>query len=118
MTTLKYNGQSYVVDHAVKGADYINGYDANGIGVISIQNIKDFSAIEYDGVFMNPEECAEEPCNIIRAPRGILPKELHANPFSVEDVTKAQVRNIYAGTADMTPGVTTLATGDLYVMYE
>ncbi len=35
-----------------------------------------------------------------------------------QDVTIAQVRNIYAGTADMTPGTTALETGTLYLMYE
>ena len=35
-----------------------------------------------------------------------------------QDVATAQVRNIYAGTTDMEAGVTTLATGTLYFVYE
>ena len=34
------------------------------------------------------------------------------------DYGVARVRNIYAGTADMTPGVTPLANGDIYLVYE
>ena len=33
-------------------------------------------------------------------------------------VGTAQMRNIYAGTADMTAGTTSLATGTIYLMYE
>lgn len=35
-----------------------------------------------------------------------------------QDVATAQVRNIYAGTTDMETGVTALATGAIYLMYE
>jgi hypothetical protein len=34
------------------------------------------------------------------------------------DYATARVRNIYAGTSDMTPGSTALASGDIYIMYE
>jgi hypothetical protein len=37
---------------------------------------------------------------------------------TVQALDQSQVRNIYAGTADMTPGETTLAKGAIYVMYE
>ena len=35
-----------------------------------------------------------------------------------QDVATSQARNIYAGTTDMEAGVTTLATGVIYLMYE
>lgn len=40
------------------------------------------------------------------------------NAGGAQSLTVAQVRNIYAGTADMTPGATALPTGTLYLMYE
>ena len=47
-----------------------------------------------------------------------LKGEVKADQEAVKDVTAAQVRNIYAGTEDMTPGVTPLASGDIYFVYE
>lgn len=63
MATLTYNGESFTVDHAVKGADYINGYDANGILVVSFDGVADFSCFSYDGSYMSPSDCLAEPCN-------------------------------------------------------
>ena len=40
------------------------------------------------------------------------------NTVSNAPVANAQLRNIYAGTADMTAGTTSLATGTIYLMYE
>lgn len=47
-----------------------------------------------------------------------LKGEVKADESAVQDVTVAQVRNIYAGTADMEAGVTPLASGDIYFVYE
>lgn len=41
-----------------------------------------------------------------------------ANQSAASDVGVSQVRNIYAGTGDMNPGVTKLETGALYLVYE
>lgn len=41
-----------------------------------------------------------------------------ANASAVSTVTTKQVRNIYAGTDDMTAGTTALTTGDIYLVYE
>lgn len=49
---------------------------------------------------------------------GTLAGKVVANASAVSTTTDKQVRNIYAGTTDMTAGTTTLATGDIYVMYE
>ena len=50
--------------------------------------------------------------------QGILGDLVVADPSSVIDLSTKQIRNIYAGTSDMTPGTTYLDTGDIYVMYE
>ena len=63
MAILTFNGESYTVDHAVKGADYVHGYDAGGVCVVAFENVEDLSAITYDGAFLTPENCAAEKCN-------------------------------------------------------
>lgn len=49
---------------------------------------------------------------------GTLAGQVVANATAVATVGTAQVRNIYAGTDDMTAGSTALATGTLYFVYE
>lgn len=49
---------------------------------------------------------------------GYFAGAVKASPTAVAKVTDSMVRNIYAGTADMTAGTTTLASGAIYVMYE
>lgn len=63
MATLTFCGESYTVDHAVKGADYVHGYNANGVCVVAFEDVADLTAIEYDGEYLAPEECATEVCN-------------------------------------------------------
>ena len=41
-----------------------------------------------------------------------------ANATSVANLADKQVRNIYAGTTDLTPGVDALPSGDIYIVYE
>lgn len=65
MATLTFNGESYTVDHAVKGSNYIHGYDANGICVVAFEEVEDLTAISYDGTYMSPENCATEKCNTV-----------------------------------------------------
>jgi hypothetical protein len=48
---------------------------------------------------------------------GTLAGQVIANATAVTTLTTAQVRNIYAGTTDMTAGTTALTTGDIYLMY-
>lgn len=55
------------------------------------------------------------PANKVTA--GTLGGQIKANASSVASLGTAQVRNIYAGTADL-PAGTTLATGDIYLQYE
>ena len=49
---------------------------------------------------------------------GTFPGQVVANATAVATTGTKQVRNIYAGTSDMTAGTTTLATGDIYLVYE
>ena len=66
MPVLTFNGNSHTVDHAVKGPDYVHGYDVNGVCVISIDGVTDFSGIKYNGVYMDPEDCVTESCNDLK----------------------------------------------------
>ena len=49
---------------------------------------------------------------------GTLAGEVKANATAVATLATAQVRNIYAGTTDLTAGTSVLATGDIYFVYE
>lgn len=49
---------------------------------------------------------------------GTFAGQVVANATAVATVGTAQVRNIYAGTSDMTAGSSSLATGALYFVYE
>lgn len=49
---------------------------------------------------------------------GTLGGQVVANATSVATLTTAQVRNIYAGTTDLTAGTSNLPTGDIYLVYE
>ena len=63
MPNLTFCGETYAVNHAVKGADYIHGYDANSVCIVAFEGVADLTAIGYDGTFMAPGDCAEEACN-------------------------------------------------------
>lgn len=71
MATLTYNGESYVVDHAVKGEDFIHGYDADGILIVAFEGISNFSGFTYDGTYMEPEHCLAEGCNDVKFASGM-----------------------------------------------
>lgn len=64
---------------------------------------------------MPPSSHTHNPYDIME---GMLRCRLTANEDAVRYLSVSQLRNIYAGTSDMTPGSTQLADGDIYVMYE
>lgn len=66
MATLTFNGVSYTVDHAVKGVNYIHGYDANSKMVVAFDNVVDFSGFTYSGAYLNPSHCLAESCNDVK----------------------------------------------------
>jgi len=72
MAILTFNEVPYTVDHAVKGTDYVHGYNAAGVCIVAIERIKDFSAIDYDGEYLAPEACFAESCNEVRCVNGLL----------------------------------------------
>lgn len=49
---------------------------------------------------------------------GTLAGKVQANATAAATVTNKQVRDIYAGTSDMTAGSTALTSGTIYAMYE
>lgn len=49
---------------------------------------------------------------------GTLGGQVLANASATAALGTAQVRNIYAGTGDMTAGSSALATGAIYIVYE
>ena len=66
MGILTYYDNSYTVDHAVKGADFIHGYDAEGIMIVSFEGITDFSGFTYDGTYLEPADYLDEDCNDVK----------------------------------------------------
>ena len=66
MAVITYLGTEYTVDHAVKGADFIHGYDADSVMVVSFEGINDFSGFSYNGTYMEPEHCLAEGCNDVK----------------------------------------------------
>lgn len=63
MATITFCGESFTVDHAVKGSDYVHGYDVRGNIIVSLDGVSDFSGITYDGEYMDPDDCLPEACN-------------------------------------------------------
>ena len=119
MATITFNGESYTVDRAVKGTDYVHGYDADGGLVVSIDGVVDFNSITYSGSYLDPTSCAEENGNYAVYVSGALKTRSGTTvPQPGTDYGTARVRNISAGTTDMTAGTTELASGDIYIVYE
>ena len=74
MATLTFHDESYTVDHATKGVDYIHGFDENGTLIVSFDGVTDFSCFTYDGDFMAPSDCLTERCNTVVHCRGKFKK--------------------------------------------
>lgn len=72
MATLKFDGKTYTVDHAVKGPDYVHGYSADGTLVISLDGVSNFSGITYSGTYLAPGDCVAETCNDVKYCGGLL----------------------------------------------
>lgn len=115
MATLTINGTEYTVDRAVKGDDFVHGYDSAGTCLVSAEGVSDFSGISYEGVYMTPDSCVYENSNIVRKVNGVITESLKANATDAETV---QIRNMFAGTDDMEAGITDLASGTVYLVYK
>ena len=66
MPTLTFNGESFLVHHAVKGPDFVHGYDDTGILIVAFDGVTDFSLFSYDGTYMDPGHCRSEGCNDVK----------------------------------------------------
>jgi hypothetical protein len=56
--------------------------------------------------------------NVSELLSGTFSGQVIANSTATKDLTTSQVRNIYAGTTDLTAGTSALKTGDIYLLYE
>lgn len=72
MATLTFNGESFTVAHAVKGTNYVHGYNANGECIVAIEGINDFGVVSYNDTYMTPDKCLDEECNTVRYVNGKL----------------------------------------------
>ena len=88
MAIITFCGESFVVDHAVKGADYVHGYDADGNLVVSLDGVSNFSGITYDGTYMTPGACLAELCNDVKYCGGAL-KKRDGTVLAAQDVGAA-----------------------------
>lgn len=105
MATLTFNGVEYAVDRAVKGTDYVHGYSADGACIVSIEGIADFSLIVYDGDYLSPSACAEEPRNEVVYVDGTL-----------QTKSGTKVRSPYAPTSGISTNYTIKSSdGGLFI---
>ena len=129
MGILTYYDNSYTVDHVVKGADFIHGYDENAVLIVSFEGIRDFSGFTYDGTYMEPEHCLAEGCNDVKYVGGEL-KKADGTALSPTDFGAAQKSHTHThtevgaapaytyGTEELSAGESAMETGKLYFMYE
>lgn len=75
MSRLRYNDLIYDLDYAVKGPDYIHGYDEKGNRVVAFESITDFSAFDFESNYTAPEACMHEKCNNVKHVNGELVRE-------------------------------------------
>lgn len=139
MGILTYFDNSYTVDHAVKGADFIHGYDENAVLIVSFEGIRDFSGFTYDGTYLEPADYLDEGCNDVKVHGGSLKKadgtvlspadfgaaeegHTHDDRYYTEtemETKMAEKAPAYTyGTTDLTAGSSALATGTLHFVYE
>lgn len=116
------------ITNAIPGSDYlaVNGNAVSASKLASARNIIIGNATKaFDGTAPITYTLAEigaapvshnQAASTITA--GTLGGQVVANASAVSGITTKQVRNISAGTTDMTPGVTALASGDIYVYYK
>lgn len=108
MATLKFGDYTYEVAHAVKGDNYIHGYDDNGVLVVSFEGVHDFSSFSFDDEYMNPSNCIWEKCNAVKHAGSMLvdetgkpiPASSIRAGFIVDANTGAQTQQVWVGHSD------------------
>ncbi len=111
---LKGNGSA--VSAAVAGTDYAAANHGHNLSALT-QDSNNRLCTDGEKAAWNAKQSAlgYTPLN---AAGGTMGGQLNANASSQANCGTAQVRDIYAGTGDMTPGSTYLASGSIYIMYE
>ena len=114
MATLIFNNKAYTVDHAVKGSDYVHGYDAAGKVIVSIDGLTDFSLVSYDDTYLDPADCITEPCNTLKYCSGAVKtadgRDVTASAVGAFPATGGRINgDIYLGGEDST------SSYDLYI---
>lgn len=98
MATLTYKSYEYEVDHVVKGANYIHGYDANGKLTVSFEGVTDFSEFEYTGTFLEPDSCISESCNDVKVVDSVL-KTADGRDIPPEAIEAGSLKDSNSGSA-------------------
>lgn len=124
---LKGNGSGSVTQ-AVSGTDYLlpSGTASKANTLANARNIIIGNATKsFNGsanITYTLDEIGAAPVSHSQAAStitaGTLGGAVVANASAVTNLNTKQVRNIHAGTTDMTAGVTPLPTGDIYIYYE
>lgn len=96
-------------------------YTAAQVGAVPVERKVNQKALGQD-ITLTPEDIGAAGSGHGHAASdvtaGTLAGRVEANAAAQQDLTAAQVRNIKAGTEDLTAGNSTLATGTLYLVYE
>lgn len=71
-----------------------------------------------DNVWSQIEKISEDANIVAKDINNVMTSKVVANATAVANLSNKQVRNIYAGTTDLTPGVSVLPSGDIYIVYE
>lgn len=119
ITQVQVGGTTYDVKDA-GAVRKVNGTspDANGNVTVDAGGVKTVNGQQPDSAGNVQIETGSNtlPANAITA--GTFAGQVVANATTVAALGTKQVRNIYAGTADLEAGVSPLPAGDIYIVYE
>ena len=119
ITQVQVGGTTYDVKDA-GAVRTVNGNtpDENGNVTIDSGGVKTVNGQQPDAAGNVQIETGSDTLPASSVTSGTFAGQVVANENAVQTLTTKQVRNIYAGTEDMTAGITELATGDTYIVYE
>ena len=95
----------------------VNALSANKADKVSSATAGDLAGLDSNG---NLTDSGVKSANLVTADSTthVLSGALIANATETANLGVKQVRNIYCGTTDLTPGVSILPAGDIYIYYE